>query len=169
VKRRVALLFAAAVLLLVAASLLVARTAWVGDALCRGLAERIRAETGQPFHAESCRVAPLRLAVEARGLRVGPPEAPLFQAEAVWLRLAPLQALPLIGITEDAPRNQPGNLDNPQPAAIGQLEREGLAFIVETGLVQIGVQESTRNVGYAPNAAVGGGAVHMHIKYIHED
>jgi len=31
VKRRVALLFAAAVLLLVAASLLVARTAWVGD------------------------------------------------------------------------------------------------------------------------------------------
>jgi len=93
VKRRVALLFAAAVLLLVAASLLVARTAWVGDALCRGLAERIRAETGQPFHAESCRVAPLRLAVEARGLRVGPPEAPLFQAEVVRLRLAPLQAL----------------------------------------------------------------------------
>jgi len=93
VKRRVALLFAGAVLLLVAASLLLARTAWVGDGLCRELAGRIRAETGQPFHADSCRVQPLRLAVEARGLRVGPPEAPLFQAEVVRLRLAPLQAL----------------------------------------------------------------------------
>jgi len=93
VKRRVALLFVASVLLLVAVSLLLARTAWVGDALCRELAKRIQAETGQPFHAEACRVRPLRLAVEARALRVGPPEVPLFQAEAVRLRLAPLQAL----------------------------------------------------------------------------
>jgi len=93
VKRRVALLFVGAVLLLAAASLLLARTAWVGDALCRELASRIQAETGQPFQAEACRVHPLELAVEARGLRIGPAEAPLFQAEAVRLRLAPLQAL----------------------------------------------------------------------------
>ncbi len=92
-KRRVALLFAAVVLLLVAASLLLVRTAWVGDTLCRELALRIQAETGQPFHAEACRVQPLGLALEARALRIGPAEAPIFRADRVRLRLAPLQAL----------------------------------------------------------------------------
>ncbi|MBI5068483.1 MAG: translocation/assembly module TamB domain-containing protein [Deltaproteobacteria bacterium] len=92
-KRRVALLFIGAVLLLAVASLLLARTAWVGDALCRELASRVRSATGQPFEIEACRVEPLQLAVMARGLRVGPAEAPIFQAEEVRLRLAPLQAL----------------------------------------------------------------------------
>ncbi len=92
-KRRLAIGFLAVVLLLVAASLALLRTPWAGRELCRLAAIRVRASTGLTLELGSCRVDPLRLAVEARDVRLGPPGAEPFRAEAVRLRLAPVQAL----------------------------------------------------------------------------
>lgn len=92
-KRRLAIGFLGAVLLLVAASLALLRTPWAGRELCRLAEIRVRAATGLPLEVASCRVDPLRLSVEAREVRLGTPGAEPFRADAVRLRLAPVQAL----------------------------------------------------------------------------
>jgi translocation and assembly module TamB len=92
VKRKVAIAFFTVLLLLVAASLALARTEWAGRRLCSAVAERVRA-AGLPLVAESCRVDPLRLEVEAGPIQLGPLEAPFLRADRLRLRLAPVQAL----------------------------------------------------------------------------
>ncbi len=91
-KRKVAIAFFSVLLVLVVASLFLARTAWAGRRLCALAAERARA-AGVPFEAETCRVDPLALEVEASGVRLGPPGAPFLRAEGLRVRLAPVQAL----------------------------------------------------------------------------
>jgi translocation and assembly module TamB len=93
VKRKVALAFVAAVLAVAGGAVLALRTAWAGERLCALAAERVRAATGLPLALAECRVEPFHLEVSARDVRLGPPDAPLFAAEAVRARLAPVQAL----------------------------------------------------------------------------
>jgi len=93
VKRRVAILFLAALALLVGASLLLLRSAWAGRHLCSEVAARARTVLGQPLSLGACRVDPFRLSVEVRDIRVGPAQAPLFEADRAWARLAAVQAL----------------------------------------------------------------------------
>lgn len=91
-KRKVAIAFFSVLLLLVVASLSLARTAWAGRRLCALAAERARA-AGIAFEADSCLVYPLALEVEARGVRLGPAAAPVLRADGLRVRLAPVQAL----------------------------------------------------------------------------
>ncbi len=92
-KRIVAIVFLAAVLALVAATLVVLRTRWAGDRICALAASRASAATGLPLSFGACRVEPLDLAVEAEDVRLGPAAAPVFSAERVAVRLAAVQAL----------------------------------------------------------------------------
>jgi translocation and assembly module TamB len=92
-KRTVALAFLAAVLALVAATLLALRTRWAGDRICALAAARAEAATGLPLAFGACRVDPLGLEVQAEGVRLGPPAAPVFTADHVGARLAAVQAL----------------------------------------------------------------------------
>ncbi len=92
-KRTAALVFLALVLALVAATLLVLRTRWAGDRICRLAAARLQAAAGLPLAFEACRVDPLALEVEVNGVRLGPAEAPLFSADTILARLALIQAL----------------------------------------------------------------------------
>jgi translocation and assembly module TamB len=86
-KRIVALAFLAAVLALVAATLLVLRTRWAGDRICALVAARAEAASGLPLAFGACRVDPLALEVQADGVRLGPPAAPVFTADHVGARL----------------------------------------------------------------------------------
>ena len=92
-KRKVALAFVAAVLALAGGAVLALRTPWAGDRLCALAAARVREATGLPLAFAECRVEPFRLEVSARDVRLGPERAPVFAAEAVRARLAPVQAL----------------------------------------------------------------------------
>lgn len=92
-KRIVAIAFLAAVLALVAATLLVLRTRWAGDRICALAAARAGAATGLPLSFGACRVEPLNLELQAEDVRLGPPGAPLFAADHVGARLAAVQAL----------------------------------------------------------------------------
>ncbi|WP_235969405.1 translocation/assembly module TamB domain-containing protein [Anaeromyxobacter diazotrophicus] len=92
-KRKVALAFVSAVLALVGAGLLLVRTRWAGDELCRLAVARAGQVTGLRVRAAGCRVDPFSLSVSARDLALGPESAPLFTAEAVRVRLSPVQAL----------------------------------------------------------------------------
>jgi translocation and assembly module TamB len=92
-KRFVALAFLATVVALVVATLLALRTAWAGDRVCALAAERARAALGLPLSFTACRFEPLAMEVRVEGVRLGPPEAPVFAADAVGARLALVQAL----------------------------------------------------------------------------
>ena len=92
-KRTVALVFLLLVLSLVAGSLAVLRTRWAGDRICALAAARLSAATGLPLAFGACRIDPLLLSFDAEGVSVGPPGAPVFSAEALSARLAPVQAL----------------------------------------------------------------------------
>ncbi len=92
-KRTVVLASLAAVLALVAATLLALRTRWAGDRICALAAARAEAVTGLPLAFGSCRVEPLALEVRAEGVRLGPPSAPIFTADRLGARLAAVQAL----------------------------------------------------------------------------
>ncbi len=92
-KRTVALAFLAVVVALVAATLLVLRTAWAGERICALAAGRVEAATGFPVSFRACRVEPLALSVNVEGVRLGAPEAPVFEADHVQARLAAVQAL----------------------------------------------------------------------------
>jgi translocation and assembly module TamB len=92
-KRRLALALFALLLAVVVATILVLRTRWAGDRICRAAAERLAALAGQPIAVEGCRVEPLALELTTDALRIGPAEAPLFAADGAAVRLAPVQSL----------------------------------------------------------------------------
>ncbi len=94
-KRTIALAFLAFVLLLVAGSLAVLRTRWAGNRICALATARVRAAAGLPLEIAACRIDPLRLRLEAEGIRVGSPEAPVFSADSLTAWLSPVQ--PLVG------------------------------------------------------------------------
>ena len=93
VKRKVALAFVAAVLATTGGGILALRTSWAGERLCALAEARVRQATGLRLELAQCRVEPFRLEVSARAVRLGPEGAPLFEADAVRARLAPVQAL----------------------------------------------------------------------------
>ncbi|HET8542662.1 MAG TPA: translocation/assembly module TamB domain-containing protein [Anaeromyxobacter sp.] len=92
-KRTLALAFLGFVLALAAATLGVLRTRWAGERICALAAARAQDAAGVPLAFRTCRVSPLALELVVEGLRVGPPAAPLLQADAASARLAPIQAL----------------------------------------------------------------------------
>lgn len=91
-KRKLALAFVAAVVALAATGLLVLRTRWAGERLCQLAVVRVRQATGLRVSLSECRVEPFKLEVSARDVRLGPDDAPVFAADAVRARLAPVQA-----------------------------------------------------------------------------
>jgi translocation and assembly module TamB len=93
VKRRIALGFLAFLLLTVGGALWVASTPWAGRKLCDLAEAKAREAAGLEIAFGSCRVRPLRLAVDLTEVRVGPPGKPVFAADSISVRLAPLQAL----------------------------------------------------------------------------
>jgi translocation and assembly module TamB len=92
-KRKVALAFVTAVAALMTAALVALRMPWAGERLCTLAEARVRAATGLRLELRECRVEPFRLEVRASDVRLGPEGAPVFTAEAVRARLAPVQAL----------------------------------------------------------------------------
>jgi translocation and assembly module TamB len=92
-KRTLALASLALVFALGAGTLLVLRTRWAGDRICALAAARVRVATGLALAFDACRFDPIALEVEVNGVRLGPEDAPLFVAEALHARLAPVQAL----------------------------------------------------------------------------
>jgi len=93
VKRKVALAFVAVVLATTGGAVLALRTSWAGERLCALAQARVRQATGLHLALSQCRVEPFRLEVSARDVRLGPEGAPVFEADAVRVRLAPVQAL----------------------------------------------------------------------------
>jgi translocation and assembly module TamB len=92
-KRQVALAFVAFLLAVVAGSAALLRTRWAGDRICAIAADKLRDASRLEVELASCRIDPLRLEVRAEGVRIGPASAPVFAADAVAARLAPVQAL----------------------------------------------------------------------------
>ena len=92
-KRTVALAFLLLVIALVAATLLVLRTRWAGERICALAAARAEAASGLPLTFRSCRIEPFLLELQAEGVRLGPPAAPLLDSDEITARLAPIQAL----------------------------------------------------------------------------
>jgi len=93
VKRKIALGFLAAVVALIVVAVVALKTPWAGDRLCALAGARVRSATGQAVAFSACRIDPIRLQVSARDVRVGPAAAPIFVADAIRVRLAPLQPL----------------------------------------------------------------------------
>jgi len=92
-KQWAVLAFAAVVLGAIVGAATVLRTRWAGDRLCATAKASVRKATGLELEVDVCRFEPWRLGVTARGVRLGPKEAPLVVAESVRARLALLQAL----------------------------------------------------------------------------
>jgi translocation and assembly module TamB len=69
------------------------RTRWAADRICALAAERIERTTGLELAVAACRIRPLARELEAEGVRLGSAEAPIFTADALVARLAPIQAL----------------------------------------------------------------------------
>jgi translocation and assembly module TamB len=92
-KRTLAVASLALVAALVLTTLAVLRTAWAGERICRLAAARVEAATGLALSFTACRVDPLGVSVDAEGVALGPPGAPVFAADALSARLAPVQAL----------------------------------------------------------------------------
>jgi translocation and assembly module TamB len=92
-KRTAAVISVLVVVGLVLATLLGLRTRWAGDRICRLVAARVEAATGLPLALGACRIDPLGLSVDAEGVILGPPSAPLFTAEALSAKLAAVQTL----------------------------------------------------------------------------
>ncbi|HYG68789.1 MAG TPA: translocation/assembly module TamB, partial [Anaeromyxobacteraceae bacterium] len=90
-KRQVALAFLAFLVALAAGSVALLRTPWAGERICGVAAEAIADATGQPVAFERCTVDALLLEVEAAGVQVGDPARPLFAADLLAARLAPVQ------------------------------------------------------------------------------
>ena len=68
--------------------------------------------------------------------------------------LAGLQALALVHEPHDAARHEAGDLDDADALAVGHFEGQRLALIVVARLVEIGVEELSRHIGDAGDAAV---------------
>jgi translocation and assembly module TamB len=93
VKRRIALGFLAFLLLSIGGALWLASTPWAGRKLCDLAERKAREAAGLEIAFGACRVRPLRLGVDLDDVRVGPAGKPVFAADSVSIRLAPLQAL----------------------------------------------------------------------------
>ncbi len=92
-KRKLAIAFLGFVLAVVAATLAVLRSSWAAAKLCAFAERRVAEVTGLPLRLGACGIEPLRLEVTVEGVRLGPAEAPVFAADSVRARLAPVQAL----------------------------------------------------------------------------
>ncbi|HEU4385830.1 MAG TPA: translocation/assembly module TamB domain-containing protein [Anaeromyxobacteraceae bacterium] len=148
-KRKLAIAFAVFVLAIVAATYFTLRSSWAARKLC-ALAERRVAEmTGLPFQLEACEIEPLLLQIRAEGVRLGPAEAPVFAADSVRVRLAPVQAVgrrlhlseveavrPRVAVTIPERPAGAGPAACP-PAALAQLEVQRIQ--VEEGTLDLGL------------------------------
>lgn len=92
-KRKLAIAFLAFVVLVLGATVAVLRTDWAGQRICALAERRVAEATGLDITLGACRIDPLRLEVEVVDVRLGPPSTPVFAADGVRVRLAPLQAL----------------------------------------------------------------------------
>jgi translocation and assembly module TamB len=93
VKRKLAIAFLAFLGLLLVGTWAVLRTPWAGNKICDLAEAKVAAAAGLELSLGSCRIYPLRLEVLAEQVRLGPAGAPIFTADSVRARLAPLQAL----------------------------------------------------------------------------
>jgi len=93
VKRRLALGFLAFLVLTAGGALALLSTPWAGNKLCALAEDKLRETSGLQVAIGACRIRPLRLEVQVDQVRVGPEKQPIFAADQVSVRLAPLQAL----------------------------------------------------------------------------
>ncbi len=92
-KRTAALAFLLFLLALIGATVAVLRTRWAADRICALAAARTEAAARLPVAFRACRIDPFSLEIEAEGIRLGDPAAPILSADAILARLAPVQAL----------------------------------------------------------------------------
>ena len=92
-KRKVAIAFLGFVAILILGTVALLRTRWAGERVCALAAAKVREASGLELELGACRIDPLRFELRASSVRVGPAGAPVFSADAVRVRLAPLQAL----------------------------------------------------------------------------
>jgi translocation and assembly module TamB len=123
-KRTAALLvFLGIVVGLVVATLVVLRTPWAGERVCRAAAARVESATGLRFTFGACRLDVIGLSVEVQQASLAPPAGPpVFSAEAVSAKLAAVQTLGrqlhLAQLTLVKPRVQYARTE-PLPATAG--------------------------------------------------
>ncbi len=152
-KRKLAIAFLATVLLLVGGSLALLRTRWAGERICRLAEEKVAAAAGLPLSLSSCRIDPLRLRVSAEHVRLGSAQAPIFTADAVSARLAPVQAygkrIQIQELVAVRPRlalrlqaTQAGRVPTCPPPILGQFELHHLR--VETGSLDLVLPSGAR-------------------------
>jgi translocation and assembly module TamB len=154
VKRKLAIAFLGFVLAVVAATLLVLRSSWAAGKLCALAELRVAELTGLPLHLGTCTIEPLRLQVRVEEVRLGPAEAPIFAADMVRARLAPVQALgrrlhlaeieavrPRLALTIP-PRPAGAPAARCPPAALAQFEVQRLQ--VEEGTLDLGLPGGAR-------------------------
>src|SRR5438105_9849686 len=79
------------------------------------------------------------------------------------------QPVALVHEFYDAPRDQPGDLDDAELAAVVEHKRNRLALIVLARLVEIGIDEFSRNIGNARQCPFGRRPVHMNVEDVHEN
>ena len=82
--------------------------------------------------------------------------------------LANRKLLALAHEADDAARHEPGDLHDAE-TSLRRVDHEAVALIVLARLVEIGVDEETRTIGDARDAAGDRRAVHMHVEDAHED
>lgn len=91
-KRKLAIAFVATILLLVGGLVVFLRTDWAGERICHLAEQKVVSATGLSLSLSSCQIDPWRLRVSAGQVRLGPADAPIFTADSVSIRLAPVQA-----------------------------------------------------------------------------
>jgi translocation and assembly module TamB len=91
-KRKLAIAFVATILLLVGGLVALLRTDWAGRRICQLAEQKVESATGLPLSLSSCQIDPWRLRVSAEQVRLGSRDAPIFTADSVSARLAPVQA-----------------------------------------------------------------------------
>jgi translocation and assembly module TamB len=93
VKRKIALGFLASLLAVIGGAIALLSTPWAGKKLCSIAEEQVRRAAGLELEIQGCRFRPLQLEVQLDRPRLGPAAHPIFSADQVSARLAPLQAL----------------------------------------------------------------------------
>jgi translocation and assembly module TamB len=147
-KRTVALASLALVLALVGGTIAALRTRWAADRICALAGERLERTTGLELAVAACRIRPLALELEAEGVRLGSAEAPIFTADALVARLAPIQALgrqlhlselrlvrPRLAVPARRPTDGTGGVTACPPAILARFEVRHLD--VEDGAVDV--------------------------------
>ncbi|WP_242372557.1 translocation/assembly module TamB domain-containing protein [Anaeromyxobacter sp. SG26] len=156
-KRTVALAFLALIVALVGGTIAGLRTRWAADRICALAAERVERTTGLELAVAACRIRPLALELEAEGIRLGPASAPLFTADALAARLAPIQALgrqlhlaelrlvrPRVVVPPRSPRSGAGAADACPPPLLARFEVRHLD--VEAGAIDVALAGGRRLV-----------------------